>query len=231
MAGGRKTLWGALLAAAFAAGCSGSAVGDELPYTEDFSACGEEWTQVGDEDVQLGCSEGQYRIYFKSKPSYRFTDVGVTLEKFVESIGLEADISVHAAPTGQADGAGGVGLTCPTTTSTEGEQQYVFFVLPHSQSYHIHRVDRLNERVRVLVDGPLPSQAIAGVGGITRMRAECRQVGDQAELTMWLNGEQVARATDRHGLHGYIGFGFVAISPKAGEADFRYDNLSVEELD
>jgi hypothetical protein len=221
----RHALCGLLFAAACTAGC-----GSQLPLEDDFAgSC--DWSQDEDDDVQEGCTEGQYRIFFKSTAHYASTHATLRLDEPVSSIGLEADVSVLAAPKASPEDPAATGLTCEADPNARSEQRCVFYVALQPQSFGIEKIDKANRRSRTLAHGFLPSEAIFGIGGTSRMRAECGRDGEQVKLTMLLDGREIKEVTDPDGFPGLIGFGFTAISPKAASSDFRYDNFAAEELD
>jgi hypothetical protein len=140
-------------------------------------------------------------------------------------------VSVLAAPKASPLDPAAIGLRCEADLNDRSEQSYVFYVALQPQSFGIVKLDRANRRSRRLAHGFLPPKAIFGIGGTSRMRAECRRDGEQVKLTMLLDGREITEVNDPDGFDGFIGFGFTAISPKAASSDFRYDNVAAEELD
>jgi len=230
--GHRCALYGLLLAAVFLAGCDLEGERSVLPYEDDFSGSCDDWGLRDDEEARLGCTGGQYRILFRDTSKTMNRIIVRDMDEPVQSIGLEAEAGIYASPRTSPDDLVAFGLVCSTRSDPGDEQGYFLWVAPDLRIFAIDKGDANGPKSTYtrLEDGQLPSSAIDGTDESIHLRAECRQEGDQAVLTMWVNGEQVAVVKDPHGYHGYISFGFFATSPKRG-ADFRFDSFAAEELD
>ena len=153
------------------------------------------------------------------------------LEPPVDSVAVEADITLRALSGANADDSVFSGLACMGSPSSNG---YAFFVGADGtgvRRFAIVKVDETNPSLSQVVDYFVDerSDAVAGVGATNHVRGECRTNGQEVELTMFLNGNQVGTASDPDGRHPFNGLSFLVLSPNPG-TDVRYDNFSAENL-
>jgi hypothetical protein len=173
-------------------------------------------------------------VLFKSTERTAKHIVTHRLEDAVDSVAVEADVTLRALPG--ADAGAFSALVCVASPPEEPVRGYAFFVWANEaggRGFAIVEVDETDESLRqvgflrYLVDEG--SDAAAGVGGTNHVRGECRTTGQEVELAMFLNGSQVGTATDRNGLHPFDGLAFLVLSQNAG-TEVRYDNFSAEDL-
>jgi len=216
-------------------GCGGEGQKAELPIEDDFSGdC--QWSQDKDEDVSLGCEDGQYRVLFKSTERTGKHRIGLYLDESVDSEAIEADVTLRALPGAGADDSAFYGLACMVSPRAAPSRGYVFFVGSigsGERGFAIVKIDETDESLRregfyqYLADEQ--SDAVAGTGETNHLRGECRSTEQGVELAMYLNGKQVGRASDPNGFHPFDGFALLVQASGAG-TDVRYDNFKVEEV-
>jgi hypothetical protein len=216
-------------------GCADDVERDALPIEDDFSgACA--WVVDEDEDVSLGCKDDQYRVLFKSTERTAKHIVTERLDDPVDSVAVEADVTVQALSGGGSDDFALSGLVCVVSAPAEPSRGYAFFLGADGsgdRGLAIVKVDEADESLEedgyfeYLLDER--SEEVGEVGAATHVRGECRTTDQGVELAMFLNGEQVGTANDPDGLHPFDGLAFLVISPKAG-TDVRYDNFAADAL-
>jgi hypothetical protein len=231
----RAAVWliGLLALMALPTGCSTKEVGrSDLPIESDFSDC-EGWSDDDDENILLGCTDEQYKVLFKSTATEISHVIPRRSEEPVDSVGVEADVTIATLPGTPAKQFVAVGLGCWISAPDEPLQGYEFLVSPGSHGYAIAKLDETNAAfkkqfyLQILVEGESP--AVAGVGDPNHLRGECRGSANAVELRMSLDGEEIDHASDAAGFQAYEAFGFVCYSTEAG-TDIRYDNFVAEEI-
>ena len=155
------------------------------------------------------------------------------VEEPVASVAVEADAALAAFPGGSSEELQLHGVGCFASGVGEPSQGYLFLVGPTVGGVAVVRQDETDETLEdslflsALVDEESP--AVVPAGETTRIRAECEETGDGVELTMYLDGEEVARARDPEGFGPFEAFGFVTFSSRT-DTDIRFDNFHAEEL-
>jgi hypothetical protein len=215
-------------------GCASKVQREQLPIKDDFSGeCN--WSEDNDEDVFLGCEDGEYRVLVKSTERTAKHIVFRRLEEAIDSAAVESDATLHAFPAG-ADRFEFEGLGCVASPPDAPTRGYLFVVGLaglEERGFAIVRIDETDESLREqgffrnLVDEQ--SDLVAGIGEKNHIRGECRATEKGVELAMYLDGKQVGRATDPNGFRPLEGFAFFVFTSKAG-TDVRYDNFSAEEI-
>lgn len=215
-------------------GCASEAQREELPIEDDFAGdCN--WSEDNDEDVSLGCENGQYRVLFKSTERTAKHIITRRLENPIDSGAVEAEVTLSALPAG-ADDFAFSGLGCVASPPDDPIRGYVFFVGSggsEERGFAIVKVDETDESLsqesflEYLADER--SDAVAGMGAKNHIRGECRATEQGVELAMFLDGKQVGTASDSNGFHPFDGFAFLVLASKAG-TDVRYDNFRGEEI-
>jgi hypothetical protein len=223
-----------VVAVAIGSACGGEVKRSDLPISDDFSGdC--EWSQDNDEHISLGCEDGAYRAQFKRADERIHHWIPRRIQESAESVSVEADVTLASFPGGSSDDFQGHGVGCWASPVGEPLQGYSFIVAPGVRSIAVLRHDETDESlreqfyIRALVDEQ--SGAVAPIGETGRIRGECEATGDGGvDLTMYLDGEQVAKATDRPGFRPFEAFGFIVISTKVG-TDIRFDNFEADEVE
>jgi hypothetical protein len=216
-------------------GCASKVHREQLPIEDDFSGdC--KWSEDDDEDVSLGCEDGEYRVLFKSTERTAKHVIFRRLEEPIDSAAVETDATLRAFPGTGADRFEFEGVGCVASPPGHPTRGYLFVVGlagPEERGFAIVRIDETDQSLREqgyfrnLVDQQ--SEAVAGIGAQNHIRGECRATKQGVELAMYLNGEQVGTATDPDGFRPFEGFAFFVFASKAG-TDVRYDNFSAEEI-
>lgn len=225
---------GALLVAlALVGACGGEVARSDLPITDDFSgSC--RWSEDNDEHISLDCQEGTYRALFKRTDERVHHVVPRRIAQSVASATVEADVTLRAFPGGSSEDFQAHGVTCLASPEGAPIQGYSFLVAPSVRGIAIVKHDEtdasLEEQfyLRALVDEQ--SGAVPSVGETTRIRGDCRADGEGVELTMYLDGKEVARAHDPSGFAQFEGLGFVVMSTRVG-TEIRFDDFKADALD
>jgi hypothetical protein len=210
-------------------GCASDVQREELPKEIDFSE-GCDWTEDDDEHIFLGCEEGAYHARFKRTDERIHHIVPLRLETAADSMRFESDLTV-AEYDGSSDDFELEAIGCVSSEFGEPLQGYLFGIAPEIHGIAIIKVDETDESVaeqfyfRALVDEE--SEAVGGIGETMRITGECRPVGNTVELTMSVDGEQVADTRDPDGFAPYDAAAFVVLSTKAG-TEMVYDNVRIE---
>ena len=207
-------------------GCDSDVPDLELPIEEDFDGEYCSWPEGDLDDVTIGCEDDQYMVLFKRTEQTAEADpiITQTLEPPVDSVAVEADITLRALSGANADDSVFAGLACMGSPSSHG---YAFFVGADGTGVRRFAIAEVNGTVDYFVDER--SDAVAGVGATNHVRGECRTNGQVVELTMFLNGSQVGTASDPDGRYPFNGVDFLVLSPNPG-TEVRYDNFSAENL-
>jgi hypothetical protein len=195
----------ALLALLLLAGCGGG--GEEVLLRDRFGDPSSGWGSDSQDAFDRGYREGEYFIEVYepnwltwAHPGNRFTDVVVEAE---------------ARPvSGSADGHFGLLCRC------RFPDDFYYFAITEDGYYAILRVED-GEPATLTGGGFLPSPILRPGGGIRRIRAVCH--GEQ--LTLYVNGQEVATTTD-----GALRWGDVAVavgSGPGGRIRVHFDNLIV----
>lgn len=220
--------------ALLAVGCASRVGRSSLPIQDDFADDCKGWSHDEDENVFLGCKDGEYRVLFKSTEQQGKHFIPLRSEEDVGSASVEADATLRAFPGASDNGVEFHGVGCWVSPPNEPAQGYVFFVNPGNQAFAIVKMDETNESLAkqgyftFLVEED--SEAVAGLGETNHIRGECRTTeDDRIALTMYLDGQQVGAASEVHGFSGFEAFGFMVFSTKAG-TDLRYDNFRAARL-
>lgn len=187
------------------AGCSDSGKGVLLQ--DRFGNPDDNWGVESQEAFDRGYQDGEYFIEVYepnwltwARPEERFDDVDI-----------EADLQWVS---GARDGH--FGVLC----RYRPEDSFYYFAITDDGYYGILRVSEGVSEV-ISGDGFLPSTAILTGGETNVLRAVCR--GEQ--LTMFVNGEEVATVTDTAFLKGDVGLA-VGSGPQ-GAIRVHFDNLTV----
>jgi len=204
----------------------------ELPIEEDFDGEYCSWPQVDYDYLTVGCEDDQYMVLFKSEQTAKHI-LTHSLEPPVDSVAVEADITLRALSGANADGSVLSGLACWVSRLGNG---YAFFVGADGTGVRRFAIVKYDEADPSLGEAAFfhyfvdeRSDAVAGVGATNHVRGECRTNGQVVELTMFLDGNQVGTASDPDGRHPFNGLSFLVLSPNPG-TDVRYDNFSAENL-
>ena len=214
------------------AACGGDVARSDLPLEDDFSG-GCSWSEDNDENISLGCEDGEYRVRYKRTDERINHVIPKRIEQPVDSAAVEADATLAAFPDGSAADGQFHGVFCIASAFDEPSQGYMFVVSPIQKAIAILKVDETDQSLReqyymmALVDEE--SDAVAGVGGTNRIRGECISTGDGVDLTMSLDGKKVAEAHDSKDFGAYDGFGLFTLSTRP-RADIRFDDFRVEEV-
>jgi hypothetical protein len=232
----RAAVWliGLLALMALPAGCSTNEVGrSDLPIESDFSEC-DGWSTDEDEHISMGCENGQYRVLIKDA-STKVSDIIPRRSKdAVDSVAVQADVVFQTAPGVPGKRLGPIaGVGCWVSGVNDPARGYYFALAPGQGGaiLRVNETDKSLEKQFFLRDiADTEPSAVKEVGEVNHLRGECRPSGsDGVDLTMWVNGEQVAEANDPSGFLGYEAFGFATYSSERG-SDFRFDNFVAEEL-
>lgn len=227
--------WTALAACAlglFVGGCAEEVRRSSLPISDDFSGeCS--WSQDDDEHIWLACEGDEYRVLYKRTDEQMHHVIPRRIEEPVPYADVEADVILHAFPGRSDEDFEMHGVGCWSSPVGAPSQGYLFLVAPGVSTFAIVRHDESDEQIeKGLVLQPLveeQSDAVAPAGRTNRVRGKCRRTENGVELTMYLDEEEVATATDRNGFRPFEAFGFVVISSEAG-TDVRFDDFEAEEL-
>jgi hypothetical protein len=227
-------LIGLLALMALPAGCSTKEVGrSDLPMENDFSDC-DGWSTDDSEHISLSCENGQYQALYKDTSMSISDYIPRRSDDPVDSVGVEADVTFQTAPGTPGDRLIAAGVGCWISAPNEPAKGYLFAVAPEP-SIAILKVDESDKSLeqqfflRAFVDKD--SAVVKEMPAVNRVRGECRHGGaTSVELSMWVNGEEVGKATDSSGFFGYEAFGFAMFSSESG-TDLRFDNFVAEELD
>jgi hypothetical protein len=76
------------------------------------------------------------------------------------------------------------------------------------------------------------SDAAPSLDTAAELRGECRKAGDSVHLSLFVDGQKVAEATDTQdapNIDAFVAYGFLAVSTKP-ETEFRYDDFVAEEI-
>ncbi|HIE39369.1 MAG TPA: hypothetical protein EYP77_09935 [Anaerolineae bacterium] len=187
------------------AGCRADGEG---PLLQDrFSNPRSGWGSDSQETFDRGYQDGEYFIevyepdwFVWTRPHRRFDDVAV-----------EAEVR---RGSGSTDGH--FGLLCRYRAPGD----FYYFAITDDGYYAILRVE--DERIEVLTgEGFLPTSAVQTDGATNHIRIVCR--GEQ--LSLYVNGQEVATATDASLQRGDVGLG--AGSGPGGSIRVHFDNLVV----
>ena len=201
---------------------------------DDFAGDCESWSHHEDENVSVGCKDGEYRVLFKSTKQQSKHLIYRRSEEDVSSVTVEAEATLRAFPNASANDLEFHGVACFISPPNAPAQGYAFFVDPKRRALAIMKLDETDKSLAkqgfFIFLAEKRSEAVGGVGEKNRIRGECRATeDDRIALKMYLEGQQVAAASDAHGFSGFQSFGFFVFSTKAG-TDLRYDNFRAARL-
>lgn len=195
-------------------------LGGSTLIEEDFTDPDEAWGTFEDADLAAGPAEEAYVIAIHS-PEQDFLS-GAYLDETVGEVRIEADVSRDAS--GGSDGDL-LGIACDSNPESRRIEGYLFVIGPGTDFYAIGTADE------ALATGQRAGVLNLEPGAVNRIRGDCRAAsGDRpATLVMYLNGEEVLRATDPGGSQPFSGVGLFGFSGEGGST-FRYDNVVMARL-
>jgi len=187
-------------------------IGDgNIIFQDDFSKTNSGWDRSDWDDGQTDYGNGVYRILIKI-PSY---DAWANPGQY-----FEGDVRVEADATkvsGEDDND--MGLICRYSGTPESPSYYYFII--SSDGYAV--IGKVTDGTSVYIssDQMEPSAAIQQGTTSNHLRADC--IGNN--LTLYVNGQQVASATDASFTGGDVGL--VAGTFNIPTAEINFDNFIV----
>ena len=178
-------------------------------FSDDFSNPNSGWpsTDDGDEDF-IGYADGNYRIFVSAPELLLFA---TSADSFQNDVQVEIDATKVGGPDDNY-----FGLIC----RYQDLDNFYFFLLSSDGFAGIGMY--LNDELQFLSGEQFNQTDAINQGNATNhVRADC--VGDQ--LTLYVNGEQVATATDSTFSNGNVGM-LARANAEAG-VDILFDNLIV----
>jgi len=212
-------------------GCSGGESRQVVPIREDFSECP---APLISDEIENTCMNEELRVLFKDADRLSTNYFPVRLPRSMGSVAIETDVVLHGVSDSAAKPrlvAGGT--ACVASDVDEPERGYEFLVMPEIHGFGIILLDEKDKALRSLrYTKPLylrSSETVKGVGAVNRVRGECHSSNGAVQLTMFVNGEEVAHSTDSR----FMSFEQVSIqaTSTADGADIRFDNFLAEQIE
>jgi hypothetical protein len=180
---------------------------ESVMLRDDFSDPASGWGERRTKRVIAQYADGVYRVSL-SQPDF-------TWRQFlsgspVRRISVEADV----LPVG-----GVAGIVC--SVSEASGDSYAFLVRAGTDSYEIVKTTNWN-RHRAIADGY--NRAIFK-SATNHVRSECIAApGEPTNVTMWVNGSQVAHVEDPTGFASFDAMGMMVFSLRTGHIHADFDN-------
>jgi hypothetical protein len=177
-------------------------------FEDDFSDSGSGW------DIVEGATEyheDTYRIFVVETDYQKWANPG---RHFGGDVRIDVDVTKAGGPDDNF-----FGVIC-RYNQDDGFDYYAFQISSDGFA-NISRFDDGAE-TNISSDAMQPTEFITQGAATNHLRVYCK--GDQ--LSLWVNGENVASATDSTYTEGDIGF-FAATPENESGVDIRFDNLTV----
>lgn len=182
--------------------------GEDVLLRDDFSDPESGWPEQRAKQGMTQYVNGVYRVSLSPR--------WFSWERFlsgspVRGISVEADV----LPVG-----GAAGIACGVSKASGN--YYAFLVGAGSDRYWIYQATRGNLR-QTIAGGR--SRAIAE-SATNHIRSQCvaGTSGEPTNLTMWVNGSQVAHVEDPTGLASFDAMGLIVLSLRTGHIHADFDN-------
>lgn len=181
---------------------------ESVMLRDDFSDPASGWGERRTKRVVAGYADGVYRVSL-SQPDF-------TWRRFlsgspVRRLSVEADV----LPVG-----GVAGIVC--NVSQASGNSYAFLVRAGTDSYEIVKTTNWN-RHQAIDDG---YNGAIFESATNHVRGECiaGTSGEPTNLTMWVNGSQVAHVEDPTGFASFDAMGMMVFSLRTGHIHADFDN-------
>ena len=181
----------------------------ETVFADDFSRPSDRWPTGRDPTGRLAYREGSYRITVTEGSSIQ--QISQTLARRVPALRIDAELVERK----RSPGDDGYGVAC-----VAGDVAFVFEIDAEAGTYGF-LVDEGESGVE-LDSGA--SDAIAGIGKVNRLRAECVPAPDGIDLLLFVNGRDVGRLT-WHGEAGPFDSLSVRVYSDQGGTEVELDDL------
>jgi hypothetical protein len=181
---------------------------EEVLLRDDFSDPTSGWGERRTKRLMAQYVDGVYRVSLRQPDlSWRRFLSGTP----VQGVSVEADV----LPVG-----GVAGILC--TVSHASGDSYEFLVRARTDSYEIVKTTNWNHH-QAIADGY--NRAIFK-SATNHIRGECiaGTSGEPANLTMWVNGSQVADIDDPGGFASFDAMGLIVFSLRTGHIHADFDN-------
>ncbi len=202
-----------------------------LPIADDFSGeC--LWSENDDEEIKLACEGGEYRVLYGRVDERIQHVMRRPVEEPVRSVSVETDVTLTDFPGDPVEDFQAHGVGCwASPVGATAQQGILFVVAPGVSTFAVVLQDETIEKtLRFLIEEE--SDAVAPAGQTTRIRGECQATDDGVDVSMSLDGKEVATARvpgQSAARARFQAFGFVSFSTRT-DTDIRFDNFRAEEL-
>ena len=206
---------GALLASLVGLGCMETQASSEVPFTHDFTDCGDKWLQEETDQYSFSCEDGQYHFVAKS---------AATNQSSLTKLSEPEDrirISVDAAVS-DIEGESAVGLGCWHGASDTAPGYRVFVGLSGWEILK-EREDGTAEDIPSEESGLQPRVD----GEVISLRTDCLAGVSDTEVKIFINGTLVGTGHDDAGVDQFDEVGMMISVDKAPVA-VDFDNFQVE---
>lgn len=209
---------------AFVAGCGGS--GEKVIMRDDFSHASSGWSISNDATSQEGYSDGAYRIFVKKRNWEE--DANRTVNAVVPAVSVEVRAAELSGTPGDE-----IGVFC--FVRPKRWIGYQFVIGPPDGYVAIRRALGGNRtqalKTKTLLHA-LRRGDVGRVGAANHLLATCQgrsRSGAPTQLTLTVNGHQVAHASDPHPFGPFRGVG-LSVGSLHGGSEALFHNLVVREL-
>jgi hypothetical protein len=189
-------------------GSSGGAL--QTLFSDNFSDTSSGWDKVQNDNGITDYANGGYRIYVQTANHYKWANPSKT---FQNDVRIEVDATKSAGPDDNA-----FGVIC----RYQDTDNYYYFYISSDGYAGIGKKDKGNPSIISSSDGNLLQISGVNLGAATNhLHADC--IG--STLTLYVNGNQVASATDSAFTGGDVGL--IARSYDTAGTDILFANFYV----